>query len=139
MKGQIRQIKKEVLDITGSQILELLKAASIIPENAKNVEITFMVGSGGDYSGMTLDMDNEVLKVSFQTEEYKEWEFFPKWEKTEKLYAVSSAGGDLGDIFLGTIEQFRDCFCGNKISSFEELVFHAKGIHGDDVVVSEVN
>lgn len=46
--------KQRVIKLTGQQIIELLrKAGHDVPYNA---EVSFLVPSGGDYSGMTVDI-----------------------------------------------------------------------------------
>jgi|LakMenE01Jun11ns_1017448.scaffolds.fasta_scaffold6461367_1 hypothetical protein len=56
----------------------------------------------------------------------------------DAIYAVTSEGSsDIGDIFLGTSEQFDDCFGGCYAKNLEELTYHANGIfHSDRIVVT---
>lgn len=54
----------------------------------------------------------------------------------DTIYAVTL--DELGDIFYGTISQFQDCFCTNEMYDLSDIEFHAKGIFGEEVVVTEV-
>lgn len=137
MKGQIKEIQKAHMKISGNEIITLLKQQGTIPENTSKVAISFRI----PYSGMSLFIgEEELLDVHYEVVTSRDWECTPKWEIDSSLYAVtSSPEGELGDIFYGTLAQFRDCFCGNVIRNFEELKFHAKGIHGNDVIVSKVD
>jgi hypothetical protein len=54
----------------------------------------------------------------------------------DTIFAVSQ--DELGDIFVGTISQFQDCFCSNEMETLEDVEFHAKGMFGQDVIVQKV-
>jgi len=54
------------------------------------------------------------------------------------IYAVTERGSlDIGDLFLGTSEQFDDCFGGCYAKNREELEFHATDIfHPLEIIVT---
>lgn len=51
--------------IDGKGIIQMLIEGGAIHPNAKNLTITFDVPRGGDYSGMRLDMKDEVLEIKY--------------------------------------------------------------------------
>jgi len=55
-----------VLELSGQDILEKFK----VPKNARNATIVFHVPSGGDYSGMDLDIndDETIIRISYQND-----------------------------------------------------------------------
>ena len=57
------------LEATGRNILDLIRENYMIPADAVDVKIVFHVPSGGDYSGMDLDInDNEhCISVTYTT------------------------------------------------------------------------
>ena len=64
MKITQRTTKRVTYELLGSDIAKLLN----IPEGASGIEVTVQVPSGGDYSGMTLDVDEDMpVVVSFST------------------------------------------------------------------------
>ena len=60
------------ITIDNNDIISILTKASYIPENAKNISITFTVPGGGDYSNTILDIDKtNPIEVSYDlVEEY---------------------------------------------------------------------
>jgi|LakMenE01Jun11ns_1017448.scaffolds.fasta_scaffold9855763_1 hypothetical protein len=51
--------------IDGVGIIQMLIEKKLIHPNAKDISITFDVPRGGDYSGMRLDMKDEVLEIKY--------------------------------------------------------------------------
>ncbi len=57
---------KTVYKITASDIIEALRKTGKIPKNG-NCELVFCVPGGGDYSNMELDVAQEPLKLTIES------------------------------------------------------------------------
>lgn len=51
--------------MSGKALIKAFRESGDIPMNAKDVKIQFEVPRGGDYSGMTLDMEEHSLIISY--------------------------------------------------------------------------
>lgn len=51
--------------MSGRALIKAFRESGDIPMTAKNVKIQFEVPRGGDYSGMTLDMEEYSLLISY--------------------------------------------------------------------------
>ena len=49
-----------VYHLTGADIISMLKETGRIPEDADITKVEFRVPGGGDYSNMTLDIDEDA-------------------------------------------------------------------------------
>lgn len=65
MKITKKTTKLVTYRIEGSDIVELLD----LPEEANDVQVTIRIPSGGDYSGMSIDVDQDApIFVTFSLE-----------------------------------------------------------------------
>ena len=56
---------KVTVHVNGAGIVQLLKDFKVIPYEAIDVSITFAVPSGGNYSGMNIDLEDEIVEVKY--------------------------------------------------------------------------
>lgn len=68
LKAESRTEKTTTIKLTKEDILELLKASAIIKTASTFINVRFDVPTGGDYSGMSVEIDKDNPVVVTYTE-----------------------------------------------------------------------